>query len=193
MVKVKIMKSESIISIIIPVYNVEKYLRNCIDSVINQSYTNWEMILVDDGSPDHSGAICDEYAQVDDRIHVVHQHNGGQANARNNGVNCCRGDYVTFLDSDDFFHPRFLEYMLSLAIKHSADIVQCSYVRGEDTLFPDSQEKWHEDIYDNHSVFLSYRANVIVCGKLYIYKRNVIGDIKIKEGRFYEDDFTTWK
>ena len=181
----------SLVSVVIPVYKVEKYLRNCIESVINQSYTNWEMILVDDGSPDRSGKICDEYAQVDARIHVIHQQNRGQANARNNGVNCCRGDYVTFLDSDDFFHPQFLEYMLSLMIKENADIVQCSYLRGSDTCFHEILGNWHEGVFDNHSIFLKEKANVIVWGK--IIKREIVEKIRITEGRYYEDDFTTWK
>ena len=99
-----------LISVIIPVYRVEKYIRTCLDSVLNQSYTNWEMILVDDGSPDRSGEICDEYAERDQRITVVHKQNGGLSSARNAALDLPpRGEFVTFLDSDDFWHKDYLK------------------------------------------------------------------------------------
>ena len=179
------------ISIIIPVYNVEQYLRNCIESVINQTYTNWELILVDDGSPDRCGEICDEYAARDKRIQVIHKENGGQAQARNRALDICKGDYITFLDSDDFLHVDYIDYLVRSALKTNADIVQCDYVRGSDTTFPILNKSIIEETFDNHSIFLSEKANVIVCGKL--YRREILLNNRIKEGRYYEDDFTTWK
>ena len=180
-----------LVSIIVPVYNVEQYLSTCIDSVLAQTYTKWELILVDDGTPDNSGKICDEYKAKDDRIIVLHQKNGGQANARNHALDVCRGDFVTFLDSDDFLHQEALEYSMSLLLKTNADIAQFEYIRGESKVFPDIKHDLVVEEYDNHSIFVSGKANVIVCGKL--YRRDILLNNKIKEGRYYEDDFTTWK
>ncbi len=179
------------ISVIIPVYKVEQYLRNCIESVINQTYTNWELILVDDGSPDKCGEICDGYAAKDSRIKVIHKENGGQAQARNRALDICKGDYITFLDSDDFLHVDYIDYLVRAALKTNADIVQCNYVRGLDTTFPILNKSIIEETFDNHSIFLSEKANVIVWGKL--YRREILLNNRIKEGRYYEDDFTTWK
>lgn len=97
------------VSIIVPVYNVEKYIHRCIDSIISQSFTDWELILVDDGSPDRSGAICDEYAQKDSRIQVIHKENGGVGAARNTGLEYATGEFVAFVDSDDFCENTYLE------------------------------------------------------------------------------------
>ena len=93
---------ENKVSVIIPVYKVEKYLEKCIDSVINQSYSNLEIILVDDGSPDNCGKICDKYAKKDNRIRVIHKTNGGLSDARNNGIKIATGNYIAFIDSDDY-------------------------------------------------------------------------------------------
>lgn len=98
-----------IISIIVPVYNVEVYLRQCLDSILSQTFTAWELILVDDGSPDGSGAICDEYAAKDSRVRVFHISNGGVSNARNVGMDAAKGDWITFIDSDDWVAPDFIE------------------------------------------------------------------------------------
>ena len=107
------------ISIIVPVYKVEQYLHRCVDSILNQTFTGFELILVDDGSPDKSGRICDEYAQKDNRIHVIHKENGGLSDARNAGLGISTGDYIMFLDSDDYITPDCL-YVLC---KKDADLV----------------------------------------------------------------------
>ena len=99
------------VTVIIPVYKVEKYLHNCVESVINQSYPHWELILVDDGSPDRCGSICDEYAAKDSRIHVIHKENGGTSSARNAALDVAVGEYVAFLDSDDFWHKDYLKIL----------------------------------------------------------------------------------
>ena len=111
------------ISVIIPVYNVEKYLAECIDSVLCQSYTDYEIILVDDGATDSSGEMCDEYALKDSRIRVIHQPNGGLSAARNTGLRATRGEYVYFLDSDDYIEPYALEDLLGLAERETAGVV----------------------------------------------------------------------
>ena len=112
-----------LISIIIPVYKVEPYLRKCLDSVVQQTYRNLEIILVDDGSPDSCGAICDEYATKDERITVIHQENKGLSAARNAGLDIATGDYIQFVDSDDWIEPDALATVLSIAEDHHVDIV----------------------------------------------------------------------
>ena len=114
----------TLISIIIPVYNVEKYLRVCLDSVINQSYSDYEVIMVDDGSTDSSPAICDEYCQKDSRFTVIHQENMGLASARNTGIRAAKGQYLYFIDSDDCIHPDLLKIMVSAAEDYDANLVQ---------------------------------------------------------------------
>lgn len=111
------------VSVVIPVYNVEKYLAECVDSVLGQSYTDYEIILVDDGATDASGRMCDEYALKDSRIRVIHQPNGGLSAARNTGLREVQGEYVYFLDSDDYIEPYALEHLTALAEKERADVV----------------------------------------------------------------------
>ena len=111
------------ISIIIPVYNVESYLRECLDSVINQTYNNLEIILIDDGSPDNCGFICDEYAEKDSRIIVIHKENAGVGAARNDGLDMVTGEWITFVDSDDWIEPDYCENFIQFAAKHQADMV----------------------------------------------------------------------
>lgn len=115
--------NQPLVSIIIPVYKVEKYLPACIDSVLNQTYSNLEIILVDDGSPDRCGEICDEYAKNDARIRVIHKENGGVAAARNTAISSAQGDYLYFVDSDDFIANDTIEDLVGLAQTHEADMV----------------------------------------------------------------------
>lgn len=117
------METKGLISVIIPVYNVEKYLRECIDSVLSQTYKNYEIILVDDGSTDASGKICDEYAEKYDCISVIHKENSGPSPTRNKGIACARGEYIYFLDSDDYIVPAVFEKLVHIAENEDADIV----------------------------------------------------------------------
>lgn len=118
-----------LISVIVPVYKVEKYLNKCIDSIINQTYKNLEIILIDDGSPDNCGKICDEYAKKDKRINVMHKENGGVSSARNAGISSAQGKWISFIDADDWVEANFLEVMYKTALKNSADIALCGYNR----------------------------------------------------------------
>lgn len=111
------------ISVVIPVYNVEKYLNECIESVLNQTYKDYEIILVDDGSTDSSGHICDDYMTADSRVRVFHQKNGGLSAARNTGLNEAKGEYIYFLDSDDYIENHTLEYLVEASVKENADVV----------------------------------------------------------------------
>lgn len=115
------------ISVIIPVFKVEKYLSRCIESILNQTYTSIEVILVDDGSPDECGEICDMYAKKDKRVKVIHKENGGQGSARNAGLNVATGDYISFIDSDDWIDKDMYEELLLVAKKTDADIVEAGY------------------------------------------------------------------
>lgn len=127
------MENQALISVIIPVYNVEEYLHECVDSVLNQTYQNFEVILVDDGSTDSSGQICDEYVEKDERITVIHQKNGGLSVARNTGLSEANGEYVYFLDSDDYIAENTFESLLVIAEKDNSDIVFFDAVSFADT------------------------------------------------------------
>lgn len=120
---------KDLISIIVPVYNIEKYIRKCIESIINQTYKNLEIILVDDGTPDNSGKICDEYAKIDKRIKVIHKQNGGVSSARNVGLENALGEYVSFIDGDDYISDRFCEKLLQKIKEENADCIACGYYR----------------------------------------------------------------
>lgn len=180
-----------LISIIVPVYNVEKYLSQCIKSVLNQSYTNWELILIDDGSPDNSPEICDYYAAHNKKIKVIHKKNGGLSSARNVGIDTAKGSYITFLDSDDYLHHDYLKIMLSYAIENDADIVQCDFSRVESDFSNFASKSIAYRKYNNHSIFLEGAAKIILCAKL--YKTELWGSIRMPIGKINEDDFTTWK
>lgn len=180
-----------LVTIIVPCYKVEQYLPVCIESILNQTYANWELILVDDGSPDRCGAICDQYAAENNRIRVIHKANGGLSSARNAGLDIMHGEYVSFLDSDDFWHKDYLRIMLALCIDNNAQMSQCKFVRGEETVFPQNNGKAQVSVYTNHTVFTSFAANIIMCGKM--YARHLFDDIRMPIGLINEDDWTTWK
>ncbi len=133
---------------------------------MHQSYTNWELILVDDGSPDSSGEIADKYASCDARIKVIHKTNAGVAAARNSAIDIAAGEYMSFLDGDDFLHPDYIKDLLAIANENKADIVQCDYVRGKDTTFPPYKGAEVLNTYNSHDVFVADVAKIIVCGKL---------------------------
>lgn len=177
------------ITVIIPVYNVEKYLARCVDSVINQTYKNLEIILVDDGSPDNCPKICDEYAEKDSRIKVIHKENGWISSARNAGMDIMTGEYVTFVDSDDYIKENMIEHMLGIMKKHDAEVVQVGYSSDEDE-FCKPNEAYSEEIIvgrENIKTFIrDKKIKVVVWGKL--YKRNIIKDLRFLEGLKYAED-----
>ena len=120
------------VSIIVPVYKAEKYLNRCVDSILAQTFTDFELLLIDDGSPDRSGEICDEYAKKDSRIRVFHKKNGGVSSARNLGLDNVLGEYVTFVDSDDWVEPDFVETMIQTYEKFPWTIPVCGYVNHDE-------------------------------------------------------------
>ena len=121
------------ISIIVPVYNTEKYLNRCVDSILNQTFTDFELILVDDGSPDNCGKICDEYKEKDRRVRVIHKPNGGLSDARNAGIewalNNSDSEWISFIDSDDWVHPNYLDFLLRAAEQNNTSVSICGFLR----------------------------------------------------------------
>lgn len=187
------------ISVIIPVYNVKEFLNECVDSIINQTYTDLEIILIDDGSTDGCGEICDNYAQKDKRIRVIHQKNQGLSAARNTGLEHMQGDYLTFLDSDDYLMPSTLEHMLSLAKKHEADMVACPFWRLEEdgSLFPLDNHKPINgtEVFEGADKIASYirmhKLSNMVCGIL--YAKEIFQELRFPLGKYAEDVFVSYQ
>lgn len=179
------------ISIIVPVYNVESYLHYCVKSVLAQTYSNWELILVNDGSPDRCPQICDEYAEMDYRIKVIHKANGGLSSARNAALDIAKGDFITFLDSDDYLHQDTLSDVIKIVSEEDIDIVQFSFIRGTSNIFPAIKKNTKKKFYDNHTIFYSNIQKIILCGKF--YRRSIWDGIRMPIGKINEDDATTWK
>lgn len=182
-----------LVSVIIPVYQVEKYIHRCMDSILGQTYDNIEIILVDDGSPDNCPIICDQYAKADERVKVIHKTNGGLSDARNEGLKHISGKYVFFVDSDDFIDRNAIKYMVDLAENHCADIVQCDRELGTgDSFSADAfQNKDQINIYNNITIFESPQNQVTIWAKLYL--SSLWSDILMPVGKLNEDDYTTWK
>lgn len=177
----------SLVSIIVPVYNVEKYLARCIDSLINQTYKNLEIILVNDGSPDNSGTICDEYAAKDNRVQVVHKNNGGLSSARNAGLDICTGEYVCFIDSDDFISAYFVEYMLEKMVTYNCEIVKCSFVKGTKNAFVGEDVENDEClVISGNEATYSRHYSVIACDKM--YKSSLFKNVRFPLVKKNEDE-----
>ena len=187
------MNNSKKISVIVTIYNVEPFIRKCIDSVLTQTHTNLELILVNDGSPDNSLAICQEYAKKDKRVVIVDKKNGGQASARNAGIDVATGDYVGFIDGDDWIEPNMYEVLTEKAISTDSDIVQCEWYIVEMTgeKAPEVNEEFEYSFTNLEAlkeltVGTGKRLNTSVCCKL--FKRSVIGDIRFPILRAVEDD-----
>lgn len=189
------MKDEKLISIIVPIYNVEQYLGECVDSILSQTYKNLEIILVDDGSPDNCGAICDEYAKKDKRIRVIHKENGGLSSARNAGLDVATGEYISFIDSDDYVSEKFIEVLYNLCKKNSADISECDFIKFDDkveVIESDIKVEKHSSIEMQKNIYSSECVKtVVVWNKL--YKRYIYEKLRFPEGKINEDEFTTYK
>lgn len=180
------------LSIIVPVYNAASYLPKTLDSILKQNFQNYELILVNDGSTDESGDICKRYAEMDDRIKVIHQSNGGVASARNTGLDHVHGKYIGFVDSDDLISPVMYETMLEIAWKYETDIVQCSHTRNPDVLCKHLQwEIIQPEILNNiDSLKRIYRSHYTNSLSLWskVYKRELFSNIRFTEGTAFEDD-----
>lgn len=184
----------STISVIIPVYNVSRYLRACLDSVLTQSYADLQVILIDDGSTDSSGAICDAYAAKDSRVTVIHQKNGGAAAAKNAGLRVAVGKYLSFVDGDDYLEPGAYFHMVSLQESYGADAVQCAYrdVFVNQTLDHPGGDRVEE--YDARSYMRLFPMDW-TCGLLWnkLYVRTLFDDIFFEEGHKIDDEYFTYQ
>lgn len=187
------------ISVIVPIYKVEDYLDRCIESIVKQKYRNLEIILVDDGSPDQCGAICERWAAKDGRIKVIHKKNAGLAAARNTGIEESSGEYLCFIDSDDFLEPKMLEKLLKALIMEEAEVAACNFVYEYEDPEKKTEKKFPES-YQIHSTRIlngrefmalmdqgKYAFCEIACNKL--YKRELFAELRYPEGKIHEDEF----
>lgn len=182
------------LSIIVPVYKVEKYIHKCVDSILNQTFTDFELILVDDGSPDNCGRICDGYEKKDSRVRVIHKKNGGLSDARNYGIDAAQGEIIGFVDSDDDIDLNMYKSMIEYMDKHNLDVV-CA-----DTYVIKNEKRKFKPRYAGNKIFNAPDGAIaILDGTLdnaawnKIYKRNIIGEVRYPKGRIYEDVATTYK
>lgn len=184
------------ISVVVPIYKVEKYLNRCVDSILHQTFRDLEILLVDDGSPDNCGKICDIYAQKDSRVQVIHKENGGLSSARNAGIEAASGEYLAFVDSDDWLDLDMLEILYTAACRYDAQIAECSYRR----IYQDHVEEETpctgacimatpvealEGMYD----WRNFKP--VAWNKL--YHRSTIKGERYPIGRLHEDEFTTYR
>ena len=184
------------ISVIVPVYKVEQFLHRCVDSLLCQSFPDFELILVDDGSPDNCGSICEAYAQQDSRIHVIHQKNGGLSAARNTGIDYVMKNstshWLAFVDSDDWVHPDFLQVLYGTAEKTQCKLSACGFFRTEGEPFPEDQD----------TSVLCLSADDYYCGQIHggvtavawnkLYHRSLFKKLRYPIGKLHEDEFTTY-
>ena len=183
------------ISVIVPVYKVEPYLRRCVDSILAQTFKDFELILVDDGSPDNCPDICDEYAQKDERVKVIHKENGGLSSARNAGIDWAfsnSSEWITFIDSDDWVHSRYLELLHNAVIRHRAMIAM--------SILYETSEYYSFPVSDANSILINSsqayiqnndRLYAYVTGKL--FAKTLFENIRFTENRLWEDLFTTYR
>lgn len=187
---------KDLISVIVPIYNIERCVPKCIESIMCQTYHNLEIILVDDGSTDGSGAICDEYARQDDRIKVIHKQNEGLSDARNSGIAICKGNYIGFVDGDDWLADDMYEFLYRTLVENNADISVCGHYVEDDA-----------GVYDTECAdgsVKSYNCHEAVCAVVRdeeihsyawdkLYKKEVFEGIRYPSGRYVQDIFTTYR
>ena len=182
------------VSIIVPVYQVENYIRQCVDSILAQTFTDFELILVDDGSKDQSGQICDEYAKVDERVKVIHKENGGLSDARNRGMDQMVGNYFMFVDSDDYIAPTMVECLYKNIVNQNADIAVCNFLyyfeRDRKKNFSTnirSEVLSGKEVFYNRKNERNYGIWTVAWNKL--YRRDKLGKIRFRFGKYHEDEF----
>lgn len=184
-------ETNPIVSVIVPIYNREKYVARCIKSICNQNYKELEIILVNDGSTDNSGRICKRFAAMDSRIIYIEKENEGSGFARNTGMDVAKGEYLFFVDSDDFIHERCIKELMTITKKKSADIVKCGYERGNKDYFRRTYSKKRIKEYTNIQAFRTREMNIAVWGKL--YRQDIIKNIRYPKETLYDDEFFTYR
>ena len=191
------MKENALISVIVPVYNVEKYLDYCINSITNQTYNNLEILLIDDGSTDQSSAICDKWAVEDKRIKVIHKENGGLSDARNAGMQMAKGTYIAFIDSDDWIEKYYIEYLYRAIKETGAEISACEIRQVIDGQKP---EKLNNVVLSQIKYTTEEALATILKGNGFravawnkLYKADMLAGEKFKVGVLHEDEFFTYR
>lgn len=189
-------KMDALISVIVPIYNVEKYLKKCVDSIKNQTYKNIEIILVDDASPDNCGQMCDEYAGEDERIKVIHKENGGLSDARNVGLENARGEYIAFVDSDDYIESDMLEKLYTRIKEDKTDIALCSFKyvneKGEELPERRGQSPIKNGVLTGEEALYKLTEGkswyyAVAWNKL--YKKSIFDTLRFPKGKIHEDEF----
>ena len=189
-----------LITIIVPIYNVEKYIDDCIQTIINQTYKNLQIILVDDGATDNCPKICDKYKKQDDRIEVIHKQNGGLSDARNVGIQNAKGKFICFVDSDDFINCDYVEKLYNLITKNDADISVSNFKRVKEfkeEYFKEKEINSRENAYAGKQVVQGiykrdlYVQSTVTWNKM--YKTKLFKEIKFPYGKLHEDEYTTYK
>lgn len=184
-----------LISVIVPIYNVEKYLDRCVESIANQTYKHLEIILVDDGSPDNCSQMCDEWAEKDNRIKVVHKENGGLSDARNAGLKIATGEIVSFIDSDDWIELDMFEKMLNRMQEDNSDVVSCGvkWVEEDGTLIRDVTSE--DEILDTTAAMKELLNDIKLKQHVWnkIYKYDLIKDVPFEKGKYHEDVFWSYQ
>lgn len=176
-----------LISVIVPIYKVEAYLRPCVDSILHQTYTNLEIILVDDGSPDHCGAICDEYAAKDSRIKVIHKENGGLSDARNAGMEGSTGEYLSFVDSDDLLPYDALQVMMDIALRENVELVIGGHARFEEEPTAEAIVSGAVRLMNSEEAMADMLKNGCASWAR-LYRREIHIDIPFPKGEINEDE-----
>ena len=184
------------ISVIVPIYKVEPYLARCVDGILAQSFTDFELILVDDGSPDNCGAICDEYARKDSRVHVIHQENSGLSAARNAGIDWAfvngNSQWLTFIDSDDWVHLKYLETLYNMAVESNVSVSICAYQESNGITQIEDNKQNCVTLWKTEDFFVQHHVNATVAwGKL--YKKECFREIRYPVGKLHEDEFVTYR
>lgn len=183
------------ISVIVPVYNVAAYLSQCVESILSQEDSQLEVILIDDGSTDDSGAICDRYARQDSRVQVIHQKNGGAAAAKNAGLRAASGEYLAFVDSDDYLSPGAYRHMRSLLESEQADVVQCAFRNVYTTRQEDQIVKPGRHTYDPAEYLKLFVTDDWTCSLLWdkLYRRKLFEGIFFEEGHKIDDEYFVYQ
>lgn len=181
------------VSVVVPVYNVEPYIHKCVNSILNQTMQDLEIILVDDGATDNSGRICDEYAEQDARIRVIHKTNGGLSDARNAGVKVAAGEYILFVDSDDYIDAKMVERLYFLAQEHAVDMTVCGvynvYASGAKAQYNELEEFLCNNAEAFGHIMVGQKIPGTICNKL--IRRDIAQKLLFPVGRLYEDAFYT--
>lgn len=180
------------ISVIVPVYNVEKYLERCVKSIAAQTYKDLEILLIDDGSTDKSGEMCDDFQQTDSRIKAFHKQNGGLSDARNYGIEHSAGEFISFVDSDDYIDEKMLETLHRLITENDADLAVCSAMdvfEGKEVTQVKEIKEFNLNKVESYKYMLRGDGIPSACNKL--YKRQTVGNVKFPVGKLYEDGFFT--